>query len=185
MASDEFSVNLQNVTISLALFPDSSKLIKNMKPDIISLGSPSLLRRFAAMFYDLWLLAALWLGTTAIMVMLRMYFDADSFVKQEAAISGDWEVPTFLSCIAAMYFFFTYFWVKNGQTLAMQTWRIRIVNNNMENISYAQAYKRLTLAILSFSCLGLGYLWALFDKDGLSLHDKFSGTHLILTPKRK
>ena len=156
-----------------------------MNTEIINLGSPSLLRRLAAMFYDLWLLVAIWLSVTAIMVILRMSIDGDSFVSNETAISGYWKLPTFILCITSMYLFFTYFWVKNGQTLAMQTWRIRIVNSEMESISYNQAYKRLSFAILSFACFGLGYLWVLIDKDGLSWHDKISKTQLILQPKRK
>ena len=137
------------------------------------------------MFYDLWLLAAIFLGITAIMVILRMTLDGDGIEQGDRVITGNWKIPTFILQIIAMYLFFTYFWVKNGQTLAMQTWRIRLVNENMENISYAQAYKRLSLAIVSFACFGLGYFWALIDKDGLSFHDKYSHTRLILTPKRK
>jgi uncharacterized RDD family membrane protein YckC len=156
-----------------------------MKAEIISLGRPSLLRRFAAMFYDLWLLAALWLVTTAIMISIRMVFDSETLAEGERAISGNWKLPTFLAHLIIMYVFFTYFWVKNGQTLAMQTWRIHLVDENMQHISYAQAYKRLSFAIISFACFGLGYFWVLLDKDGMSAHDRLSKTQLILTPKRK
>lgn len=156
-----------------------------MSQEIINLGRPSVLRRFAAMFYDFWLLAALWLAVTAVMVVLRMTFDGEGITQGDRVITGIWKAPTFLLMLVAMYGFFTHFWVKNGQTLAMQTWRIRLVNNDMQPITYAQAYKRLSFAMLSLACFGLGYFWALIDKDGLSWHDKLSNTQLILTPKRK
>lgn len=73
--------------------------------------------------------------------------------------------------------YFVWCWVKSGQTLAMQTWRIRVVNPVGQSISINQACKRYILASLFF---GATFLWALFDREGLFLHDRLTGTRLIL-----
>ncbi|HEY3299533.1 MAG TPA: RDD family protein [Methylophilaceae bacterium] len=82
---------------------------------------------------------------------------------------------------AVMGAYFVWCWVKSGQTLAMQTWRIRVVNYIGQPISMHQACKRYLLATLFF---GPTFLWALFDREGLFLHDRLTGTRLILLPKQ-
>ena len=39
--------------------------------------------------------------------------------------------------------------------------------------------------MLSAACVGLGYLWCLFDRDKRYWHDILSGTRLVLLPKRQ
>ena len=79
--------------------------------------------------------------------------------------------------------FFCWFWIKNGQTLGMQAWRIKLVNFAGERPSGRQALLRCIAAIPSAACLGLGYLWCLVDRKGRYWHDHLSGTELILLPK--
>jgi uncharacterized RDD family membrane protein YckC len=79
--------------------------------------------------------------------------------------------------------FFCWFWIKNGQTLGMQAWRIKLVSFSGEQPSARQALQRCLAALLSAGCLGLGYLWCLFDRRGRYWHDYLSGTELHLLPK--
>jgi uncharacterized RDD family membrane protein YckC len=100
--------------------------------------------------------------------------------------------------------YFTFFWRKEGQTLAMKTWQIRLTNAAFEPISWRQAVVRYLLAWLWFlPAILIGYalnfkipatlgliavgmvIWALcifFDKDRQFLHDKLAGTRLIIVP---
>lgn len=149
-------------------------------------STPSLLRRLAAMFYDSWLLLALLVAIVAIMVGLRVAIEgSQSITVGTPAISGSWKLPTFALMVFASCQFFAYFWVKNGQTLGMQTWRLKVVNQDNEHINYKQAYLRCLYALVSFTFFGLGYLWALVDKDKKTLHDRLSNSQTLLLPKRK
>ncbi len=79
--------------------------------------------------------------------------------------------------------YFVWCWRKSGQTLAMQTWRIKLVNQQGEVLSWRQALARYVLASLSAGLLGLGFLWALLDRDHLFLHDRWLNTRLIFVPR--
>jgi uncharacterized RDD family membrane protein YckC len=79
--------------------------------------------------------------------------------------------------------FFSWFWLKNGQTLGMQAWRIKLVGFDGAQPTLKQIAIRCLGATLSAACLGLGYLWCLFDSNGRYWHDYLSGTELVLLPK--
>lgn len=149
------------------------------------LPAPSLLRCLVTMFYDFFLVIAVWFAAiVALMVFKYMVVGAPE--ASERMLGGAWRVPTFIVMVLSGMHFFVYFWVKNQQTLAMQTWRIIIVNQeDGQKISWKQAYVRFLAACLSFACLGLGYWWMLFDKNGMSWHDHLSGTRLVLLAKRQ
>jgi uncharacterized RDD family membrane protein YckC len=111
----------------------------------------------------------------------------------------------FLFLVAAAYF--VHFWVDSGHTLAMKTWRIKLVMPGHARVPYGTAALRYLLAwgwfLPAFIAIhflhlsrwpGIGafvagiMLWglsALFDKDRQFLHDKLLGTRLILLPKRE
>jgi uncharacterized RDD family membrane protein YckC len=98
--------------------------------------------------------------------------------------------------------YFTYFWRHGGQTLPMQTWRIKVVSVDAQQIlTYKQAWLRYCLAWMWFlPALGLNYFfgikqwpsllvlfigivaWACtvkLDKRRQFLHDKWAGTELV------
>ena len=83
--------------------------------------------------------------------------------------------------------YFLWYWRGGGQTLAMQTWKLRIVSANGEPISLRQGCIRYALAWPSTLLFGGGLLWALLDKDHQFLHDRLAGTRivLLLTPKQQ
>lgn len=147
------------------------------------LSSPGLLRRLAAMFYDSWLVLASLIFVVALLVGLRVLIQGAP-AEGEHALGGPWRWPTFLLMMLVVCHFFVYFWHKSGQTLAMQTWRIKVVNAENEPISYRQAYLRFFAACLSVACAGLGYWWVLIDREHKSWHDHLSGSRLVLLPKR-
>ena len=81
-------------------------------------------------------------------------------------------------------FYFVFCWVKSGQTLAMQTWRIQLLGFDGKPLSLEQAVKRYVIASFSLMFFGLGFLWAIFDREGLYLHDRFIGGRLVALPKK-
>jgi uncharacterized RDD family membrane protein YckC len=81
--------------------------------------------------------------------------------------------------------FFSWFWLKNGQTLGMQAWRIKLRRYDGTAPKAGQVLVRAIAAAVSAACLGLGYLWCLVDRKGRYWHDHVSRTELVLMPSRK
>ena len=137
---------------------------------------PSLLRRLAAMLYDTFLVVALVavVNAIALAVVVR-------------ATGGEQEVLSApvvqLLTVTSVFGFFCLFWLKNGQTLGMQAWRIKLVDYNGNPPTAGRAIVRCCGALLSAACLGLGYLWCLVDRNHRYWHDYLSRTELILLPK--
>jgi len=80
--------------------------------------------------------------------------------------------------------FFSIFWLKSGQTLGMQAWRIKLITTDGKRVTLKHCLLRSLGAVLSGVCLGLGYLWCLFDREKRYWHDMLSGTRLVTLPKR-
>jgi uncharacterized RDD family membrane protein YckC len=97
--------------------------------------------------------------------------------------------------------YFVFFWSRSGQTLAMKTWGIRLIDNEKQRLPVIKAIVRYCLAWMWFlpglaiaaqfglknwTSLGVvaaGFiLWSLtafFDKDRQFLHDRLAKTRLI------
>ncbi len=75
--------------------------------------------------------------------------------------------------------YFIWYWHHGGQTLAMQTWKIRISSPDGAQPSLGRLVLRYTLAWPSVIYLGAGLFWALFDRDRQFLHDRLAGTRLV------
>ena len=123
---------------------------------------------FAACLYELLLLIALWMLCTWIFV--RVFGDATGGYKRYLLQLALW------LCTGA---YFVWCWCKSGQTLATQTWKIKLVNQRNSTLSIKQALIRYALASACLLACGLGYCWALIDKNGLFLHDRLLKTRFI------
>ncbi len=145
-------------------------------------ASPSLLRRLAALLYDILLVLPLIMTCVALAMGVRRLLGlgpADDGTVQLAPLL----VQT-LAVLTTMAFFCG-FWLKNGQTLGMQAWRIKLLSFDGAPPSVRQVLIRCVGAVLSAGCLGLGYLWCMVDGRGRYWHDWLSGTELRLLPGKK
>ena len=142
------------------------------------LPSPSLLRHLTAMLYDSLLVIALVfvVNGLALGVVVRL---SDG---QQEVVGAHLGQALFVLCLVT---FFSAFWLKDGQTLGMQAWRIKLVRIDGGKPTLWQAVLRCFGAALSAACLGLGYLWKLLDRNHRYWHDYLSGTELVLLPKKK
>ena len=142
-----------------------------MQIDIENAAGPSLWRRLAAIFYDSWLIAALWLlGATA-----------DTFVRAGLGLSSEGNhLPLQLYLVLAPMAFFGWFWTHGGQTLGMRAWRLKLLDCRGAKVNLRQSLIRCVAALLSMLAFGLGYLWILFDREGLAWHDRLSDTRLVM-----
>jgi uncharacterized RDD family membrane protein YckC len=79
--------------------------------------------------------------------------------------------------------YFLLCWTRSGQTLAMKTWKFRVVTQSGQLLTLPQALWRFVLAALFTSAAGIGFWWALVDKDQQFLHDRLAGTRLVMAGK--
>ena len=150
------------------------------------LAPVGVIRRFAAMFYDFILCIALMMVMTGLYMMIaNTLLGGDTYKTMND--SGQSVHDPFLSSILfiSLYVFFGFFWTKNGQTLGMQVWHIRVQNKDNTTISWNQALLRFLMGIISWLALGLGHLWPMFDREKRSWQCIFSNSELVRIPKRK
>jgi uncharacterized RDD family membrane protein YckC len=67
----------------------------------------------------------------------------------------------------------------------MQTWQLKLVDQNNQLLSIELAVARYVLASVGLMLFGLGFLWAIFDSKSLFLHDRLLKTHIIYVPRNK
>ncbi len=102
-------------------------------------ASPGLARRLAAMLYE----GVLLFGV----VMLSGLLYA-SLTQQRHALHGRLGLQAFLFVVLAVYF--VWFWTHGGQTVAMKTWRLRVVTADGRPLGPWRALARYVLAWLWF-----------------------------------
>ncbi len=132
-------------------------------------AAPGMLRRLASMLYEsILLFAVAFFGTW-------LY----QFAAGTVVIEG-WRLAMLqLFLIALFAAYFLWCWLRSGQTLAMKTWRIRLVSKEgHRTLAPRAALLRFIAALLLVPTL-LGILWALVDRDRQFLHDRLAGTLLI------
>jgi uncharacterized RDD family membrane protein YckC len=132
-------------------------------------AAPGLLRRLASMLYECVLLFAVaFLGTWLF-----------QFAAGTLRIEG-WRLhllQLFLLALFAAYFLWC--WLRGGQTLAMKTWRIRVVaKDGHGRLQPRAALLRFLYALMLVPTL-VGIVWALVDRDRQFLHDRLAGSLLV------
>lgn len=131
--------------------------------------APALLRRLASMIYELLLVTAVLFVAAFIYILFR----------NPRVPGGMIYFQLYLLLVISGYFL--WFWTHGGRTLAMKTWRLRLVSATGDRITLPQALIRLVTAALGIACFGIGILWALWDPERQFLHDRLARTRLIKT----
>lgn len=154
--------------------------------------TPTLRRRLTCMLYEGVLLFGVLMAASAVYLLARP-------VLQRLGLDQPYVDQAWMFVVLACYF--TWFWQRNGQTLAMQTWRIRLETAAGEPPHWTRALLRYVLAWLWLPpaaavghALGLtrgpfvgvlvaGLLvWialAWLDPRRQFLHDRLAGTRLL------
>jgi uncharacterized RDD family membrane protein YckC len=130
-----------------------------------------LARRLGAMIYDALLVLAIWMFTLFPVVALHNDYVFGALVQ------------SFL--FVEMFAFFAWSWVHRGQTVGMMAWRLKVVSDDGGNVTLMQATFRFMGALVSFVCLGLGYLWIWIDGNRRSWSDLASASRVLVEPSPK
>ncbi|MGD9091510.1 MAG: RDD family protein [Anaerolineales bacterium] len=79
------------------------------------------------------------------------------------------------------FLYFGYFWSKSGQSVGMKLLNIRVVRQTGgEDLSFWRAGFRGTLGYaISGLVFGLGFIWAAFDGNQETWHDKIFDTWVV------
>jgi uncharacterized RDD family membrane protein YckC len=131
------------------------------------LRAPSLYRRMACWLYEGMLLFGVYFAATAV-------FSLFAPVRRNDELHG--LLQAFLFIVCGLYF--AWCWSR-GQTLAMKTWRIAMVDAQGRRVSQPRALWRYVLGVL---LLGWVWIWALlarFHRQRQFWHDQWAGTRLV------
>lgn len=81
-------------------------------------------------------------------VVMLAGFLFSSITQQRHALQGMHGLQAFMFIVLGVYF--VWFWAKTGQTLAMKTWHVRLVEKSGQPVSRARAIARYVLSWIWF-----------------------------------
>ena len=162
-----------------------------------TLPAPSRLRRFACMMYE---------GVLLFGVVFLAGYLFDTLTQSRHALTLRHARQAFLFLAIGVYFVLC--WRKNGQTLPMKTWHIRLVEAGSGRVpGISRLVARYLLAwplplagaaavwglsaatgwrsadMLVVVAPFTNFLWTWFDRNGQFLHDRLAGTRLVSVPR--
>lgn len=164
------------------------------------LTAPSLTRRMACWLYEGTLLFGVVFGSGLFFFGLAFAIGhlVPSLIPLRDALNNRYSLQLYVFLLLAVYF--TWFWAK-GQTLAMKTWHIRVVDHHGQPLTQARALLRYLLSWMWFLpalatagafalpgdeltvvVIGWVAVWALlsrFHPQRQFLHDALAGTRLV------
>ncbi|WP_296403337.1 RDD family protein [Psychrobacter sp.] len=174
-------------------------------------GEPEIARavtRVIAIIYDgMLILALLFLVGTVLTVIGTMMTMDTGVTSDQAQTLPRWYQNLVLTpaFILTLIGFYGLFWRRGGQTLGMQTWRLKTVDSEGQLLTWGKTIKRILAACVvpvlcgligyalhgsrsamlfsAFFGLMFNYLFCLFNRGGLAVHDMLSGTVTLKMPK--
>ncbi len=183
-----------------------SPKIKTVQDEPIVISGPVV--RLLTMLYDgMLILAMLFLmGLVLSVVGTLMFFEVGGSAADAKSLPVWYQngvmTPAFVLTLVGFY---GIFWRKSGQTLGMQTWRLKTVTRDGQLLTWGDSFKRIIgacavpflfaligamvngsrLAILLSAFFGLmfNYVFCWFNRRGLSVHDILSNTMTLKVPK--
>ncbi|MDN0084289.1 RDD family protein [Crenobacter sp. SG2305] len=156
---------------------------------------PGWWRRLASLLYELLLITAVLLGASAAYTPLITWLGHSPLLDLGQQL---WQV-------LLLFGYFGYAWTRSGQTVAMKTWRLKLIGAHGAPLDWPRAALRYLIALALFAGmpliaykglaveLGAGkhaltaaLLWwivplgfAYFDPEKQFLHDRLAGTRLV------
>lgn len=135
---------------------------------------PSFLKLGASLIYELLVLIVL--AFFSVSIFYELLGDATAGYKREL-------LQLFIWLLIGAYFVRS--WVVRGQTLAMRSWKLKLVDEEAHNISLKKAVLRYILSSLNLAFFGLGFLYCFFDGQRRFLHDKLLKLNVVdVSPKK-
>ena len=167
------------------------------------LPSPQFWRRISCGLYEQLLL----LGVIAFTLLLPIF---GIVIMLKISMPPGWLI--FLYLYVVLGFYYVWYWTRSGQTLAMQTWRVRLIDRNGQTLKRQKAILRyITGSLWVIPWILLQWLfnfekWQFFEMlfavalflwpltiyldrksplERQGLPDRFAGTRLVELPKNR
>lgn len=178
-------------------------------PEEVSVIASPMVRLMAIMYDGMLILAMLFLVGAVLAVVGTLAFMDVGTTSQEAQKLPVWYqngvmTPAFVLTLVGFY---GVFWRKSGQTLGMQTWRLKTVDAQGRLLTWGQSARRIFSAcLLPLLCATIGgvlhgsrlsvlvsaflgfifnYLFCWLNSQGLAAHDIISSTMTLKIPKHQ
>jgi uncharacterized RDD family membrane protein YckC len=154
----------------------------------------SIARRFGAAFYDLLVVAALW---------MLVYFSLIAAGAVSGTLDDNRDPRHWLLRAAIAFLYFAWCWTRSGRTLGLLSWNLVLLRDDGRVATLPDATARFALACLYLLPIAvlesgfrlavppalfytalvapflLGALWALRDPQGRALHERFLATRVV------
>ncbi len=162
-------------------------------------ASPSARRTLAALLYEVLLTAAVLLAIATLLTPLKAVLGASPLA----------ELLFRLLLAGLLFAYYGWCWVKGGQTLAMKTWRLKLVRADGAALDWPLALRRYLIALalfvgvpalayagwsrslgesapfwLALVWLPLPFIARGIDPEKRSLHDRLAGTRVLWLGKK-
>ncbi len=134
----------------------------------LNMTAPSLIKLGACLLYELLTVIAI----VFVSAGLFLWVAGDATHGEKRLL-----LQIFLWLIVGAYF--VWCWQKSGRTLAMQAWRFKLIGEDSQLLSLKIAILRYVLATLGMVLCGMGFLWAIVDRQHLFLHDRLLKSRII------
>jgi uncharacterized RDD family membrane protein YckC len=145
---------------------------------VIRASSAGFGRRFAALIYDGFLLIALLMPYTWVVVLIH-----GGAVTEASGRLSWWAFRAGALAIMAAYYVLN--WTRSGQTLGMRAWRLRTLTDSGKRLQVGQAVVRFCWGLAAWLPFGLGVLWLYADPEHLALHDRLSRTRVVVLARSR
>ena len=132
----------QQVPAVACQFPRPDRIMDETTEDISTLPPPPLWRHCMAMLYDTLLVIPLFMAAAGVWVAV---LGPTESISEPA-------VPAYLqwcSWLVILIVFFGVFWRRAGQTLGMQAWRIKLITDSGEPLSWRSVILRVVGAFIA------------------------------------
>lgn len=126
-------------------------------------------RRLLALLYDLFAAIGIWFLIATVFILAH-----------GDAVRGGWlGLLEFAALWSATGLYATASWRRGGQTLGMRPWKLKVAAVGGGVPSWRSAWLRYAVGTLSLLLGGIGFWWAWFDRQRLTLHDRASATRMV------
>ena len=117
---------------------------------------------------------------------LVVAFASSPFAAVIELTNGNWSDPRVAGSMGAIVMVIMFLYLSASTSLAGRTWGMSLLSLRAVDADTGlppttkQSVTRALLYMISLAALGLGVIYALFDAEGRTAHDHFSGTAVVL-----
>lgn len=131
-----------------------------------------------------WAVDSTIIGILVFVIMLVFGLVISVPARGESNLSGFLAATAAIVMLVILFFiqflYFGYLWSKTGQSLGMKLINIKVLRRDGKQQSFLRAALRGTIGYwLSGAIFNLGYLWAAFDANRETWHDKIFDSQVV------